>query len=70
MPRVAIMKTKTGFTVYSFDFTENIFAVFEGIAGLKRAIDFCNENKYEIVNIRQYRAGKGEGGLNIEGNKK
>lgn len=61
MQRVAIMKTRKGYTVYSFDFTENIYCVFTGDGSLGLAIDYCTSNDYDIVNFTHFRSAKKEG---------
>ena len=69
MARVTIVKTRTGYTVYSFDFTENIYAVFTGAGSLNLALQFCNDKGYTVTNIHYYRRSKKEGGLLKESEK-
>jgi hypothetical protein len=64
--RVAIMKTREGFTVHSFDFTDNIYQVFKGPDSLKYAIEFCTSNGYHIVNFKHFRTYKSKGGPLLE----
>lgn len=62
MIRVALVKTRTGYTVHSFDFTEDIYAVFTGERSLMLALNFCQDAGYEVINMRHYRRGKQEAG--------
>lgn len=62
MQRVALVKTRTGYTVHSFDFTDNIYAVFTGVRSLMLALNFCQDNGYEVINMRHYRRWKDEEG--------
>jgi hypothetical protein len=48
--RVVIERTKRGYVVKSFDFTVNIYAVFEGPGSLKDAKMYCLENKLIVLN--------------------
>jgi len=60
MTRVAIMKTKKGHTVHSYDFTENIFQVFEGSTSFQEAVDYCTFHRYSLVNIKHFRRSKND----------
>lgn len=47
--RVIIQKTRKGYAVKSFDFTGNIYEVFEGEGSLARAFTFAESGKMKLL---------------------
>jgi len=47
--KVVITRVRGGFEVKSFDFTENIYALFKAPGALAFATQFCVENKLVIL---------------------
>lgn len=47
--RVIIQKTKKGYVVKSFDFTGNVYEVFEGEGSFGRAIKFTELGKLKLL---------------------
>ena len=56
--KVVITRVRGGFEVKSFDFTENIYALFKGPGALTFATQFCVENKLVILSAEQQGKGK------------
>jgi hypothetical protein len=51
--RVVLTRTRNGYALRSFDFTQSIFEVFEGKGARTRAVRECSEKGYDLMNNPQ-----------------